>query len=372
MKQQKEQEWWAASRSLGLALMDDTLGNEPASHFDTMVSSLAPHTRLSEHNWMIGRVEGHEVLITYYFRDGGSSSDTLLTHVMARIDPSLFLGIEIERRSFLSGVPKIGVPDFDEKLTIQAFQPERGAAMVWPGRTPALDELVLRAAAVKYAPRICDSYVRFTVDRFESNPRVLTIMLRDAIHLANAFAERRAQLGETQEEAAVRGAWSHFAETERMQHDPARRTLQGRYRGIETAVVTRTAPRQAWLGVRVALPIAPGIDLTMTHETGLTRFANMIGFSDITVGDAAFDHQFRLKGGPAQLVRHFFARDETRAAAAKLVQRFGTLRISGATTAVMAPPASQADVLASILDDLVAFVHAQSGGRMPGTGPYRA
>jgi hypothetical protein len=367
----KAQPWWAASRTLGLTLWDDTTGNEPASHFDTMVSSLRPHTTLTEHNWMAGTFEGHDVLVTYLFRDGGSSSDTLKTFVMVRIDPPLFLGLEVDERSFLSGIPKIGIPAFDGPFTVRAFDRERGAMMVWPGRAPELTTLLVEAKAADAHPRIVDSYVQLMVYRFEWRPDVLASMLRVASKIADVCADRRARIGETREEAALRASWARFADGERLQHDPAHRALSGSYRGLDAVVVTRTAPLQAWLGARMAFPIAPGINVTLTHETGLTRFGNMIGFSDITVGDAAFDHQFRVKGGPVQLVRHFFGRDATRAAAARLVQRFGTLRVAGATTAVMTPPADTPEELTSILDDLSTFVRAHAGGGAPAAGPYR-
>ncbi len=366
------QAWWTASRALGFELRDDTNGNTVPPVWDTMVASLRPHTQLSEHNWMVGVVDGVPAMITYYFRDGGSSSDTHCTYAMVQIDPPLFLGMHLSRRTWLCGVPKIGVPFFDDGLYVQAFQPERGHAMVWPGRQPPLADHALSAVARGMNPDAYDTFAATSVSRFEADPSVLQEMLARASALARAAVERRVTIGETRDETLVRDAWAHFAERERFAFDVPRRTLRGNFQGFEAHVLTRSSPTTMWNQILLSLPTDTGMSVDVAPESGLTRFANVIGFSDIEVGDAAFDRALRLKGSPAPLVRAFFARAETRAHAIALVQKYGRFAVLGrfVSLGMPRPCVSEAELWA-VLMDVATLAAAATGKVAPQQGPYR-
>lgn len=372
MARKQAEAWWAASRKLGFELKDDSNGNALTPQWDAMASSLRPHTQLSEHNWMVGSVDGVPLLITYYFRDGGSGSDTLYTHVIAQIDPPLFLGLHLARRTWLCGASRIDWPFFDDKLYVQALQPERGRALVWPGRHPPLTDVLFEAMANGFGPEVYDSVAVITVSRFEANPAVLDDMCRRALGLARVAKARRAMLGETAEEAASRVAWGRFAEHEHMAFDSERRSLTGVYQGIHAEVVTRSTPSSMWNQVSVLLPSDTGMRVSITPESSLSRLGNVIGFSDIEVGDPTFDRELRLKGEPAPRVRAFFASPEVRALTLKLVERHGHLGITGRFISVQLPRYARApETLESTLMALAALVVATQQA-LPQQGPYRS
>jgi hypothetical protein len=353
-------------------LRDDSNGNTMVPQWDTMVSSLRPHTTLSQHNWMLGSFDGVPALVTYYFRDGGSSADTHYTHAMAWIDPPLFLGLHVSRRTWLCGVPRIGVPLFDEKLYVQSFQPERGHAMVWPGRNPPLADVALSAVARGMAPDIYDSFAATTVSRFEASTDFLRGMLTHAVAMARAAGERRVMVGDTREEAAMGAEWAHFAERDRFAFDPARRVLTGAFQGLESHVLTRSTPTALWNQVLLGLPTDTGLHVDVTPESGFTRFANVIGFSDIEVGDAAFDRALRLKGAPAPLVQALFAREESRASALGLVSKYGRFSVHGRFLTLGTPRVATTEAeLRELLTDVTGFAKAVLGRAAPQEGPYR-
>jgi len=372
-RRRQSEQWWAAARDLGFTLRDDSNGNSMVPHWDTMAASLRPHTMLSEHNWMVGSFEGVQAMVTYYFRDGGSSADTHYTHAMVQIDPPLFLGLHVAQRTWLCGVPLIGVPLFDQKLYVKAFQPERGHAIVWPGRHPPVTDVALSALAHKRAPEVYDSFAAITVSRFEPDAYTLKEMLKDAALLARSTIDRRAMIGDTRDEAAVKNAWAHFGERERMTFDASRRALHGKFQGFEASVYTRSTPTALWNQVLLALPTDTGMHVDVSPESGLTRFGNVIGFSDIEVGDTHFDRTLRVKGNPAPLVKMFFARSETRAAALGLVEKYGRFSIHGRFISVgtVRPAVTDTD-LRTALADVATLARAAAGQSPPQQGPYRA
>ncbi len=363
--------WWRASRSLGFDLRADSNGNSMVPLWDTMASSLRPLTELTEHAWMVGAVDGVPAIITYYFNDGGSSADTHYTHAMVQIDPPLFLGMHLARTTWLSAVPKIGVPLFDAKLYVQAFQPERGHAMVWPGRHPPLADHALSAVARGLSPEVFDSFASTTVTRFEADPAVLRDMLGHSLLLARAAVERRTIIGEAREEAFMRSSWAQFAEQERLAFDAPRRSLSGSFQGFETRVLTRSTPTAIWTQFVLCLPTDTGMRVDVAPESGLTRFANVIGFSDIEVGDAAFDRALRLKGNPAPLVRAFFAREEARAQALQLVQKYGRFSVEGRFVSIASPTPADPDGLRAALTAMADLSRAVIGQARQQQGAYR-
>jgi hypothetical protein len=371
-RRQTEQ-WWVGARELGFSLRDDSNGNSMVPHWDTMAASLRPHTQLSEHNWMVGTFEGLPAMVTYYFRDGGSSADTHYTHAMIQIDPPLFLGLHVAPRGWLCGVPLMGVPIFDDKLYAKAFQPERGHAIVWPGRHPPVTDIALSAIAKKTSPEIYDSFAAVTTPSFAANQHVLRDMLRDASLLARAAIERRAMIGDTREEAAIKNAWAHFAERERLTFDAPRRSLHGNFEGFDASLYTRSTPTALWNQVLLALPTDTGMHVDVSPESGLTRFGNVIGFSDIEVGDPHFDRALRVKGNPPPLVKTFFARPETRTTALGLVEKYGRFSIHGRFISVgtVRPAVTEAD-LRTALSDVAMLARAATGQAPPQQGPYRA
>lgn len=366
------EQWWNASRALGFDLRDDTNGNTMTQLWDSMVSSLRPRTKVSEHSWMVGTFDGLAALVTYYFRDGGSSADTHYTHVMVQIDPPLFLGLHMGPRNWLCSVPKMGVPIFDDKLYVQAFQPERGHALVWPGRHPPVTDVALSALARKATPEVFDSFAAITVSRFERDPTVLRRLLGEAASLARAAIERRVMIGESREEVAMRAEWAHFAERERLVLDPARRAIRGTFEGFETQVTTRSTPTAIWNQLLLALPIDTGVHVDVSPESSLTRLGNVIGFSDIEVGDAAFDRALRLKGAPAPRVRELFAPEEARARAMTLVSKYWRFSVNGRFVSIGTnrPAATEAE-LRDALGDLTGFARSIAGRAPPQRGPYR-
>lgn len=244
--------------------------------------------------------------------------------------------------------------------------------MVWPGRHPPFADHALSALSRRMNPETYDSFAAITVPRFEADPYVLRDMLAHASLLGRAAVERRAMIGETREEAVIRDAWAHFAERERFVFDVPRRSLSGHFQGFAAHVLTRSTPTAMWNQIVVSLPTDTGMRVDVAAESGLTRFANVIGFSDIEVGDAAFDRALRLKGDPAPLVRAFFPREAARTQALALVQKYGRFSVQGRFVTIGAPrPCANEAELRVVLSDVTGLAAADSGQSPPPPGPYR-
>ena len=367
----KAQHWWAASRTLGFSLWADSTRNEPTGNFDLTLASLRSPKELSEHDWMRGTHDGKDALVSYLFRDGGSSSDTHETHVLVRIDPPLFLGLDIAPRHFFSGAPPIGLPRFDRLLTLQSLAPQRGRALVWLESTE-LEDFLAAPSLTHLKTRVVDSYVQITASELVTDPRALTRMLGHASRIEGALARRRAQLPTTPEEARATAAWAHLAEEHRLQFDPVRRTLAGRYDGNDAWVAHRSSPGREWMDVRIALPIDEGLSLTVKRESSLSRLGNFLGFGDLKAGDKAFDDEHRVTGEPAPRIVALLERAAVRDSIARLVQRFELVRVANRLVHIAARPTADAQELAGVLSDVSNVVKSIAGAPAPKAGPYRA
>jgi hypothetical protein len=121
---------------------------------------------------------------------------------------------------------------------------------------------------------------------------------------AQIILERRAK-NPPPWELEIASQWPSLAQGWGMTLDVRRGSMSGIVRGLATSVMAFASRQQAHVTrVEVAVPFPPGSELSLARQEGGNGFFDrLFRGQDVTVGDAAFDAAFVIKGKPEAWIR---------------------------------------------------------------------
>lgn len=172
-------------------------------------------------DWMHGTRSGAEVIV----RPFGS-----FARVCVRIEPSLLLGMAMQRHDGVEAALGIGVRTgympLDTLCRIDSHDARRAAQLLRP-RTVDGHDLAQRIVMLARNFHIHISDTMVTV-RVPLDVLSLTDAMDNAAWIANDLVARRVELGETAREHGQREQWKAFADSHGLAFDPVRMDLHGR------------------------------------------------------------------------------------------------------------------------------------------------
>jgi hypothetical protein len=314
-------QWAALGGALGLAAYEPTAAYQPGVGFRALKRALgypAGHLAPSFTHWFYGRGGADrsvEVMFIAYTVGSGSSSQEM-NALVARIDPSLFLGIAIESKpifEFFNKTPRTLTGDklVDDNIYISGFDTQRTigclALSTLEGR-----ELVSRIVQHKDDLHIGDSIVTFARTGYEASLEDARYRLGMVIFIAQRLAWLKSKLPPTQAEIAQRANWAGFAKEVGFQFDPLRMTTFGQttrssgpgVNGAPIKIALETDGQRLCTSVNVRFPREVHVAFTARRSTSPMRsyLAGVFG-QDIKIGNPLFDDLYDVSGQPQHLVR---------------------------------------------------------------------
>lgn len=230
----------------------------------------------------------------------------------------LGLGLRVRRRARTwrrqqeAGL-RLGDPELDEALTIEASLPDRAQALFVDEVRTALSAML----ALHPDLDLDDHHVSVTLTRAPSSARRLLELVQRMRALASALEQARAQLPPPPEMEAWIAPWATLADTLGLTLDRRLPALRGVLDGHEVQVGCVRRPDGYRADLRVVFHGHDPTGLVLTPQQG-TQDVWTIG-QDILVGDEAFDEAFVIKGYDPVRVREILT-DEARAALLELLE----------------------------------------------------
>lgn len=279
------QVWADTAAALGFGLFLPLAAFDARATFKTLKRGIGTKAgRPSVWAWMYGRRTAGETLVI-----GQSRGDEgqLLTTVVARIDPPLFLGVEAYRQP--NGL-------FEGR----SWAPER-TAQVFARAPTALTALA--AIANAGAIGILDSTVVVNLPGIVADAGTIGYVVETARNAASALSEARKGLPKSEGERAQEATWGAFADTEHLKFDANRLEISGTMAGAKVRIALEGEPFAAVTTVNVELPGNLGLGLSVTKQRGPSILNSLVGIADLPSGDPWFDEAYVVRGNPAPTVQ---------------------------------------------------------------------
>lgn len=370
--------WWELARALRLAPYPPMRPFDEDMCFRRLErarGALDLRSAPSFTHWLCGQHRGVDVAVVQYETGSGSSTITW-TSASARVDPPLWLGLNVRRESVLDrifGGPDIQVGDreADEKLRITSFDPARTAMLLSP-----MDEDGRRALRYmttlgdSYAFRIMDSRVEVAQTGVHTDPRVVGPMLEGAAALATWLAARRQRVPPTLGAIADVRVWERFAAANGFQLDPWRMVARGVLSGTTIELGLEVEVERAFLSLIVRFPRLVPVPFQLQRTT-LPSFLQGIFSQDIVVGERAFDDAYKVTGADPASVRALLGRPALLAALTRAASLSNDVSVGQLGLDMRIPGSMPSE---SNLEELTALASTISGeltGKQPGPAPYR-
>jgi hypothetical protein len=322
-------------------------------------------------HWLYGRRSGSEVLVVVY-STGSGKNRTTWTACVARIDPPLFLGVDIGTQSPLHGLfgledVELGFPHVDGALELHAPDPQRLRTLLWP--SDATGQHLLAQMMSSSGLRVTDSAVRLTLSGIEADPHVIARRLDTAVWIGQTLAARRRQIGATAGELAQQSVWRGVAEGSHLRFDAERMRIEGELAGAGVEIALET-DGGLFTAVTCRFPRSIGVNVRLRRAGALHFLQGLFG-GDIQVGDPAFDNLYAVQGYPEPAVRHLLSHAPLRVALSNLAARTDdvTMNDMGLFFRMRGVHATEPE-----LAGLLAFVRhvvAAIFGEVQALGPYR-
>ncbi len=306
-------DWATLAAELGLQPFLATAGYAPGMGFRqlrrTFGGPAAPPPSYAHR--LYGLWRGAEVVVLTY-DVGSGSTQTTYTGVLARVDPPLFLGLELRGKPPLHGLfggesLAVGVPAFDANLVLSSFDATQTRTFFDPDDPAAASLLEGVARQVPSELLITDSVVDLSTPNTTTDPRQIAARLDQAAWLARALSERRAALPWRRDELAQRAEWEAFAQRRGYVFSPERMKLSGQENRAAVEVALETEPRGVKTSVSVRFPTPVGFGFAARRTTTPSFLQGIFG-QDIRVGREPFDRLFVVTGNPEERVRELLQR----------------------------------------------------------------
>lgn len=304
--------------------------------------------------WMFGKRGNTEVIVAAQARDDGQ----LITTAVARIEPSLFLGLEVWRQP--SGM-------FDSG---RSWSPERMVQLLAraPTTLTALAQIPGAATVVVSDSTVCVNFSGILAD-----PGGLGYALDTAVNAATSLVEARKGLPKSEGERTQEAAWQGFASENSLTFDPERLELSGVFAGAKVRVALEGEPFCAMTTVTVEFPGRLNLGLSITRQRMPGFVGDLLGTMDLPTGDGYFDEAFVVRGNPAQAVQQMlWSNPRLRQTILELGLASRAFEIGdGHLFAQYVTPMATALELRGLFDRIAGLVGALFPGVSQAAGPYR-
>ena len=370
------QTWMALGRHLGLTPYHPTAGFTFGASFRQLKRSLgAPAYAPPQWKyWLCGQRRNLEVIVLLYTTGSGSHT-THWTGAVARIDPPLFLGLDVKRQGWLQLIPVpdviLGHPLADQAFLFSGFDPARIRQLFSPSDPQGM-ELLNRMCALPKAHSllISDSVVAISVTGTVTDPSAVLGMLDPAIDLADMLARRRRQMADSAGELAQQGQWRSFADLHGWSFDSYRMKLAGARDRIPMELALETDRSRVFVAATTRFPQPVAVAFSAI-PTCLPNFMQGIFSQDIEIGDPAFDAAYKVTGHPVEAVQAALARPGLLGVLKHLAARTPEVHLSHQHLFFRLPGACPLMSDVELVVQLGSTVGRELFGQMQGMGPYR-
>lgn len=262
---------------------------------------------------MYGRLprQGDEALgvealgATEWANDGWSSAT--FTHLHARVDPPLFLGLLVRAMPTAGPVAASHALHHahaqQRGLRMRSWAPERAhTILVGPGgsRPELLDAMVACHGDVM----LTDSTVVCRLPGVLGDGGLAAATYAQLGWIARELSRRRMEQGSVPSERAQEYAWATFASNASMTFDEPRMEMTGSLSGGQVKIALESEPGQFFTTVMATFPSPLGLRLHMKRKSSQQgSLAAAFDGMDIPTGDPDFDRTFRLLGDPPVAVQ---------------------------------------------------------------------
>lgn len=326
--------------------------------------------------WLWGKWRGVDAVVLQYDTGSGSNSTTW-TAAIVRIDPPLWLGLDITPENIFSRVfgsddISVGHSSYDNALKINASDHARASMLLSPADAHGQQMLnkmvdIFRA----YVGRVSDSYVEVKQAGIHTVPGQVAAMLDSAAELAGWLRWRQSTLPPYRLIQAQQYEWQKFADANRFTFDSAQLVMSGIRDGVQVDISLEMEGQSPYpvLIARFPRPCPYEVFIRRTNVPG---FLQGIFSQDIKVGNGMFDDAFKVQGNDEAGIRSWLARPALLKALNDIVRFTDDLQINRVGLFMRFPgPVPTADNL----EWLVAWSSVVSrelvGGSDPERGPYR-
>ncbi|MCA9605698.1 MAG: hypothetical protein KC619_08895 [Myxococcales bacterium] len=245
---------------------------------------------------------------TETYRDSkGQQRTRWFTRASVTLPAPLDLGLHVQKRGLLGrmfdGVTgsqdlEMGVPDTDAKLLIQARDRRATERLI---RLGYVAEALGWGARDGWNMTVGDVSVVFETTGIEYSPSHVGRRLDLGVEIAQRLSAGRAETQVDQVEVARAQRWAQVAGELGFESLP--NGMRGRHRQMYVEVEQTEREDRFWTRFSCRFDRALGLSMSLTRQTTLSSFANLMAMQDIVVGDARFDDRFVVKGAPEAQVR---------------------------------------------------------------------
>lgn len=347
--------WAETAAALGLGVFLPVGAYDARATFKSLKRMLGtPAPRPSVWSWMYGKRPKVEVLVCAQIHEPDGH---VVTSIVARVDPPLFLGLDLWRMQ--TGM-------FEGR----SWVPERTSQLLARAPTPLAALAALPAVIGSIA--ITDSTVAIQSPRMVSDVTELGWALDTASAAAAGLADARRTLPKTEGERAQEAAWQAFASEEGLSFDVDRLEISGTMVGGKIRIALEGEAFAAVTTVNVEFPGRLGLALSITKQRGPSILNSLMGVVDLPTGDRWFDEGFVVRGTPAVSVQQLLWNPQLRRTIDELGRGAREFELGdGHLFAQYATPMSTKNELRGLRDRIAFLMGALFPGVTAAQGPYR-
>lgn len=307
--------WWQLGRALGLSPCVAVRPFDMQACYRRLSRSRAAlglGALPSFQHQLCGEHRGTAVTVVQY-ETGSGSSTTAWTAAIARIDPPLWLGLEVRRESFVDELfggrdIQLGDPAVDAKLRVSSFAPARTATFLSAADGEVRGALhYMQALTSSHSLNVSDSSVQVTRMGVITDPGEVGRMLEAAVSLATWLSARRARVPPAQGAIVDLAMWERFAASQGFQFDPWRIVARGSGATAGIEIALETEGQRAFVALIVRYP-RPAPVAFQAVRTSAPPFLQGLFSQDIQVGNHAFDDVYKVTGADPASVRALLGR----------------------------------------------------------------
>lgn len=323
-------------------------------------------------HWLYGAYRGAEASILT-FEEGSGSSTVSYTGVVVRVDPPLFLGLQVGRhgwiRLFEEPDIELGSARIDAALRVTGANAARVRAF-FDLHDASVEPLLDGVMRLEGLPELwlTDSTVGVAAAGNQVDRVTLVTWLDRAVEVAEALARRGRQLPKSPGEMAQQAEWQRFADAAGFDFDADRMKLTGKQRPMEIALEHDGA--QLKTAVTLAFPRAIDVGFAV-RRTATLSFLQGLFSQDIQVGNPAFDDHYIVTGFPEPRIRELLRRPKVLATLIYLAGRTMEVQMNHAQLFFRLAGASPTASHLAQLTELATSVTADLFGEVAAAHPFR-
>lgn len=319
---------------------------------------------------LVGTIEGRSVRASHQFDRG-----ILRAQAIARIEPSLDLGLDVHRVAVtlsLPGAVELGSPDLDDEFRITGDEPGRVAAFF----TDELRGRLVSLNRASYDLGITDDHCRIFAEQQVVDAGWMRSALLAAVGLVGLVEDARARLQPAEPLVAHGRALAAFAAARSLAYRAAPLALHGVVEAMPVSVWSwRTGRGRHAIAARAHLEVDLGIGLSVKRAGLLDGLRTAFGGQDVTIGDAPFDKRFLVRVEPGNERRAAaLLSPDVRAALLEIDARAGGVEVDDRRVTAAGGVAWTPETVTWLVDALASVASRIAQNLLHGgeeRGPYR-